>query len=576
MGRFGELPMKLKATLVCTWITVIFALVLISFGAKAWLYDFPDGAATTTEESSAKSHKNTTLRWGVGPAILVILSAMLGTLGLLRRSRPIVGVFTVSTFVCLLLSLSGFAVPTHEGSWRSFSDSCACVEDKCCDLGDQCTGEWHKAAATCASGGRGADYNCPAGQYRASLNTQCAECSYGTYKAGTADGCCIACPPTQTTPEKGATSPANCTACAGVCPTGQHSAGGSCAACPENFYKSCAAGTTECSGCCTVCPAGTVSLPDSSGCAPPNSCPRGEYQPVSFASNLLKGSCRSTDSCTACPPGKFGALINSFGFCQACPKGKYQPSPKSTNCIECPKGQFSDSRISNQVCKGCTRGRYQDNKGADKCKSCSSGKTGPVLSESSSNCAAVASRRGRLLGTAKAATARAAADAALLATAQARLLRTAPLNAPRLISGGPQQWHARALAATGGAAGTAQKNCNADPSSIHCCYNTEHTTFCSNFLTALNAVVYLNLVNAILLTLLFAIAINSCREKDLYMTQLGPQKADDENDEPADGDGAGVAQAADDAAAEAAPAAESSTAVAKSGKKGSKKTKVVL
>lgn len=585
MGKFGELPTKLKVTLILTWISVIFAIALICSGAKAWLYEFPEGAATTTETASAKTHKNTTLRWGVGPAIIVILSAALGTVGVLRRSRPLVGVFTVSTILCVALSLSGFAVPTHEGSWRSFSDSCACVEEKCCDLGDQCTGEWHKKAAACADGGRGAAYNCPAGQYRASLNTQCAKCSYGTYKAGTADGCCIACPATQTTAKKGAESLSDCSTCATKCAAGKHSASGTCEACPENFYKSCAAGVSECTGCCTVCPAGTVSIPDRSGCAPPNSCPRGEYQPVSLAGNLIKGSCRSTNSCAPCPAGKFGALINSFGFCQVCPKGKYQLTPASRECDKCPKGQYSDSRISNKACKGCTRGRYQDKVGKDSCKTCSSGKTGPVLSDSSSKCVAVSSRRERLLRAAAAAAGDAAVDAALLATAQARLLSASlaaasprppsPRPPSRLMSGGPRQWHARALAATNAMNGTVGKlvnNCNADPSSINCCYNTAHTTFCDGFLTALNTVIYLNLVNAILLLLLFVIAINSCRERNLYKTQLGPQKK--EGEEGADGEG-GESEAAP-AAAEASPAPEPSKAVTKSGKKSGKKAKVVL
>jgi len=559
-----DLPQKLKATLAVTWICVIFSIALILCGAKAYLYNFPDGAATATETASANSHKNTTLRWGVGPAIVVILSSLLGTFGIHRRSRPLIGVFVASTFLCVTLSLAGFGVPMAEGSWRSFSDSCKCVEDKCCDMGTSCTGEWHKSAYNCAAGGRGASYNCPAGQYRASLEVPCADCQFGTYKSGTGDGCCQACAASKMTAAKGSSTAGDCSGCAASCDIGASSASGSCAACPEGFFKK-----EQGAGCCTVCPTGTVSLPGREGCAPPNACPKGEYQPVSFSGQLLKGSCRSVNSCRACPAGKFGTVINNFGFCQSCPKGKHQPSSATSSCLDCPTGFFSDSVIKNQVCKGCSRGRYANQEGSSSCKGCSSGKTGPVLSKSSNNCVAV---RGRMLHGTNAA--RDAADAASLAAAEAQLREQQPelqLGA-LMVSGGPRDWRRRQLANATAAVG---KNCNADPASIQCCYNTEHSTFCNNFLTSLNAVIYLNLVNAILLSLLFVIAINTCREKLLFKTQLGPpkQEKDDEDDASAE-EGGGDAPAPAPAPAQAPAALE--TALAAKGKKGGKKAKVVL
>ena len=228
-----NLPRKLQVLLALNVLTLIMTAALLAQAFKAKGFEFPAGeVATPGDRENAKRFQSETLKWSGGPGFPLLVCVLFGLYGSARRNRLAIMTYIVLGALCFVLTAVGFARPVHEGALLSFRDACSCSKQHCCNLGDKCTGNWH-ASAYCTDGGSNA--TCPAGQF-ANATGSCHNCTLGSYKATNGPGCCTLCAENKMTFDVAATSPGDCSACAGSCPAGQHGASsGSCKPCPSGF-----------------------------------------------------------------------------------------------------------------------------------------------------------------------------------------------------------------------------------------------------------------------------------------------------------------------------------------------------
>lgn len=229
---------------------------------------------------------------------------------------------------------------------------------------------------------------CTAGYYCAGGSTYPVLCPSGTYCPAGSSTYSV-CPANTYNPNTGATSSADCLACASgttsqfgattcytACPAGQYWNGSSCVVCPFGYY--CNAGSTtpiicpggyycqegsssplvcnagfycpQGSGSGILCPVGNYC---EAGSSVPSVCPANTFNPTQGAAS--SSSCQNCPSNTSSPPG-------AASCSPSCPAGQYW---NGTNCIICPPGFYCP--VGNNVPILCPSGYF-----------CSEGSTVPV------------------------------------------------------------------------------------------------------------------------------------------------------------------------------------------------------
>jgi hypothetical protein len=225
----------------------------------------------------------------------------------------------------------------------------------------------------------------------------CGECTIGSYKAGSGNVACTACPPRSSTEGNASTDASNCTCVPGsfgpgpgqactLCALGsyQNLTGASeCMACQDGFTTE-SRGTVDPSQCvcspgntgpsCLPCPAGTFS-PGGANAPACQDCPPGSESGNGSAACVCKEGAQGPPEACTCSAGWYG---NASSACQLCPGNSTSPAESAniTDCV-CMAGY---SGPDGGPCLGCPADTYKDVLGDGNCSVCPAGTFSSPLS----------------------------------------------------------------------------------------------------------------------------------------------------------------------------------------------------